>query len=374
MRTVLCAEGLYEPTVGLIEYLKRYPATRHDPVRILFGTRRTAVPPEVKNYRHVHLAGVMPGRGLRGLDLEYVRGGYSDVCSWLRTGALELDAVVAVGAIGTAGNVDLGVINGYLQPALDAARVLIIEAADFLPMVKGAASTARQADIIVKAPSADGFIPLVSSPDECTEAIAERVAELCELVGSLSLGVGRVAAALAERITPAAPLRIVAGAIDDSVLRLVERGVVSTRDPIVAMSVVGSPAVTSWASSDPRVYLRPSEVVHNSEWLARMDGLTTVLGALQVDRAGNVNAERISGQWISGLGGALDFAKGARAARGGLCVVALPSTSPNGASTLVESVDQVTVPARFVDVIVTEHGVAFSPGELPRIFPERSRR
>lgn len=367
MRTVLCAEGLYEPTSALTAYLDHYPATATDPVRLIFGARRTPIPDAVTSNPNVQLAGMMPGRGLRGRDLEYLRGGYSDICEWLQTGRLRIDAVVAVAGRDAAGGFSLGVVNGYLQLALNAAGTLVFEELHAMPMIQGAA-TSRRADLTIDAPTPGEFVPLAQEPDALTTAIADRVAEHCALAEVLSLGVGKVAAALAARMESESPLQVVAGAVDDGIRRLVERGLVAERMPIATMSIVGSPATVSWAASDPRVRLFPSDVIHNSRWLSTMDGFTSILGALQVDRQGNVNAESVGGRLVSGIGGARDFAEGAHASRGGRCIVCLPSRSPDGGSNLVDALEHITIPTQLVDVVVTEHGSAFTAQELPTIF------
>ena len=156
--------------------------------------------------------------------------------------------------------------------------------------------------------------------------------------------------------------------------RLDDAGALDSEAKIRAMSVLGGPEVTEWAARDHRVQLLPSTLLHDA-WLASHPRLVTILGALAVDSAGNVNCEQVGGRQISGLGGAPDFAAGAAASTGGLCIVALPSRDRSGRPTLSDALDMITVEARHVAAIVTENGTAVrgrSPkrwhADLQRIF------
>jgi acyl-CoA hydrolase len=83
-----------------------------------------------------------------------------------------------------------------------------------------------------------------------------------------------------------------------------------------------------------------------------------VLGAMTIDRAGNVNSELANGVHLAGLGGAPDFALGAHRSEGGASIFAVHSQGGNGVSRLVEVGAACTVAAEHVDFVVTERGVA----------------
>jgi acyl-CoA hydrolase len=110
-----------------------------------------------------------------------------------------------------------------------------------------------------------------------------------------------------------------------------------------------------FADANPSVGVYPSSVAHAPMPLSGLPGLVSVNSALEVDLAGQVNAETIQGRRISGVGGSYDFAEAATHSRAGLRVIALP------AKRIVRQLaagSTVTVPSALVDVIVTEKGVA----------------
>jgi acyl-CoA hydrolase len=123
------------------------------------------------------------------------------------------------------------------------------------------------------------------------------------------------------------------------------------------MSVVGNADLLDWASREDRVELMQSTAIHNPAWLAELPSFVAILGALTVDRCGNVNSEIIDGRLVSGLGGAPDFAMGAHGSAGGKSIVALRESRPGGKPAIVARLcGQPTIGAEFVDVVVTERG------------------
>lgn len=131
------------------------------------------------------------------------------------------------------------------------------------------------------------------------------------------------------------------------------------------MSVVGSRSLLDWSADEDRVELSSSTTIHDPVWLSRQDRFVCVLGALDVDIAGNVNSERVGSRAVSGRGGAPDFACGAHDSTGGLSVVALSSRDATGRSRLVDRVNDPSLDATIVDAVVTEHGVAVLTGLGP---------
>lgn len=105
--------------------------------------------------------------------------------------------------------------------------------------------------------------------------------------------------------------------------------------------------------------------------MAAIDRFIAINSAIEVDLTGQVNAEVISGVYVGGLGGQLDFMRGANASAGGRAIIALPATARNGtASRIVPSMTTVTCPRADVDAIVTEFGIA----ELRGLSLEERRR
>ncbi|HUJ66338.1 MAG TPA: acetyl-CoA hydrolase/transferase C-terminal domain-containing protein, partial [Acidimicrobiales bacterium] len=123
-----------------------------------------------------------------------------------------------------------------------------------------------------------------------------------------------------------------------------------------AAYVWGGPGLGSMLEAGS-LRLRGVDHIHDITAISGTDSFVAINTALQVGLDGAVNVESVAGRVVAGPGGHPDFAAGASRSRGGLSVVALPSTSA-GASTIVARPDVVSTARTDVDVVVTEHGVA----------------
>jgi acyl-CoA hydrolase len=360
MRVVLCAEGPVEPSAGLRHYLAASPATAADPVHLVFGMRRTPPPELVGLGNGLSVGTFLPGRGLRALaDITYHRSSYSEICASLLQGTFAPTTVIACAtAPDTNGSRTLGAVNGYLELALEAAEQIIVEEVDWLPRVPGAAPIPRRHEVVrtdhvVSEPQA-GFS---GAPGELDIAIARNVASLVPRDAAIALGIGRVNDAVAAELSGRGDVQVVTGVVTDAVRLLHER---SGRidQAIEAMSVVGSNELLRWSQSSGAVRLRPSTDIHEPRWLAAHERFVCVLGAIEIDMAGNVNAERAGSALVSGKGGAPDFARGAHESHGGRSIVALSAAHTQNRSRLLEAIDDPTIPGGWIDAVATERGTA----------------
>jgi len=142
----------------------------------------------------------------------------------------------------------------------------------------------------------------------------------------------------------------------------------------VAASALGSRDFYRWVGSHPDVALKPYRYTHSATVLAEIENFVSVNSAMEVDFHGQVNSEMLRGRQITGTGGAVDFMRGAAAAKGGRSVIALTSTAARGkVSRIVPRLaaeNAATALRTDVDIVVTEHGIA----RLRRLpLPERAR-
>jgi acetyl-CoA hydrolase len=121
---------------------------------------------------------------------------------------------------------------------------------------------------------------------------------------------------------------------------------------------MGTRAVFKAVNENPAFALRPIAYTHDPDVLASLPHLVTINSAIEVDLSGQMNCEVAGGRYVGALGGALDFLRGANRSRGGLPIIALPSTA-GGRSRIVDVLSgPVTIPRGDASVVVTEHGVA----------------
>ncbi|PAK24540.1 hypothetical protein CJD44_21905 [Streptomyces sp. alain-838] len=270
----------------------------------------------------------------------------------------------------------LGPSAGYARAALGAARLRIAEVDPDVPRTMGDTSVhVSWFDALAESTTP----PPAHTPakqSEVTRAIAAHILELLPERPVLQLGIGTVPEALIDALAEAevGGLRFV-GMGSDGMADLFERGLIdhdlrSPCPPISTPDLLGTRRIMEFADGNPAVGVYESTTAHAPALLAGRDRLVSVNSAIEVDASGQVNAEQLRGRQIAGVGGSVDFTEAATYSAGGLRVIALPSTTPDGEiSRIVVRLDAsrpVSLPRAMVDVVVTEHGVARLAGRSVR--------
>jgi acyl CoA:acetate/3-ketoacid CoA transferase beta subunit len=361
-RVVLCGEGPYEPSTALAGYLEARPPSGDSPVHIVFGMRRNAPPMLADRQPGLSVGSFLPGRGLSAIHaLAYHRASYIEICNALKSGTIRFDAVIACAApLGHPADsvYSLGGVAGYMGLAISSATEIFVERVAWLPHVAGAICVSSPAAIFSTSASPTERQAGLARPfDENDLKIAAHALSCFPASPTLAIGIGRIPDALSTLLCERRDITLLTGVIQESARAMSAAGALGGR-PVRAMSIVGDQQLLEWAAATRTVRLEPSTSVHNPHYLASQPNMVCVLGALQVDRRGNVNSETVNGRLVSGLGGAPDFARGAHRSPGGRCIIAMRSTGPSGSTLLADRVDNVSIPGADVDVVVTELGVA----------------
>jgi len=261
------------------------------------------------------------------------------------------------------GRYSLGLGDEWLSAAIDSARVVIAEVNDHVPWTHSRLLTASDLDVVVETSHPPAELPR-REPGELERRIAAHVAALVEDGDTLAVGLGTLPEAILAGLKEHRELGVHSGAIGDVVVDLTEAGVITNaRKPIdvgvtVAATLMGTRRLFAFASDNPFVALRDTRYTHDHARLASIDRFVAITSAFEVDLTGQINTETAGGAYIGAVGGAADFLRGARRARRGLPVVALPSRA-GARSRIVEQLDGPVSTARAdAGVIVTEFGVA----------------
>lgn len=197
------------------------------------------------------------------------------------------------------------------------------------------------------------------SADLVSEAIGRQIAALVPDGATIQAGLGKVPDAALRALRDHSVLRLHTGLIGDGALDLIRSGAMDSGASATVGVAIGS--LDLYAGLDhEHLQFRPVTVTHDPAKLAGIDRLVTINSAMEVDLFGQAYAEASSRGFLSGPGGASDYARGARQSRGGLRIVALPSTAgpisrivPPGSGSGPVSL------SRFdIDIVVTEHGFA----------------
>jgi acyl-CoA hydrolase len=295
---------------------------------------------------------------------------YSQLPAVLSAGPLRADVVLlSLPPAGPDGTFGPGLGADYIAPLVASARVVIAETNDQVPDVGSAARFSRaDLDVLVPVSCPPPQYP-APPPRDVEETIAGHIAGLIPDGATIQLGIGSMPSAVARRLRGHRDLGVHSGMISDAVAELIEAGVVTgarkSVDPgqVVTGFLMGSQPLLRLAAAGGAISLRDTRYTHDPAVLAAQYQLVAINSAIEVDLTGQVNAEMAGGRWVGGVGGAVDFARGAARSPGGVPVIALPSTavSPAGGamSRIVSTLSgPVTLGRADAGVIVTEYGRA----------------
>lgn len=309
--------------------------------------------------------------------LDIVPSNYSAFCADFAAGLHRADVVlIQLSSRNPARGLSASLSNDYVLEAARRARVVIAEINPDAPWTFGA-EWPQDIPLHVRVRARHRPVELASPPvDDVSRKIAMNAASLVPDGATLQFGVGKVPDAILSGLSHLRNLGIHSGLINDAVVDLIERGVVTNAakgiDPgmTVTNQLIGTARLYDFAHNNAAVEVRPASYTHAAGVLARINKLIALNSALQVGLDGSVNSETLNGVAVGAIGGQVDFVRGANASPGGRAIIALPATS-NGRSRIVPQVETVTTARGDVDAIVTEWGVAELAGCSLR---ERARR
>lgn len=297
---------------------------------------------------------------------------FSDVPSLLRE--LTVDAaVIQVSPPDRHGYVSCGVSVDYTLPAAKCAKTVIAQVNRRMPRTLG--------DTCLHVSEIDCFVeidhPVLEIPlpkiGEAEKAIGENCAKLVRDGDTLQLGIGAIPDAVLLFLKDKKDLGIHSEMISDGVVELIENGVITNArknlhpGKSVVSFLMGTKRLYDYADDNPAVAMYPVDYVNDPYVVGKNDNLVSINSCVQVDFMGQVAAESVGTTQISGIGGQMDFIRGARLSKGGRAVIAIASTAAGGKiSKIVPFLDQgaaVTTSRTDVDYIVTEYGIAHLRGK-----------
>jgi acetyl-CoA hydrolase len=211
--------------------------------------------------------------------------------------------------------------------------------------------------------------------------IGAYVADLVPDGATLQFGIGAIPEAVAAALSDKHDLGIHTEMMTDVVRQLVESGVVNGRAKeintgrVVATFMLGSQSLYDWADDNPMVEMRPADYTNDTAVIRRFKKMVAINSAIEIDLTGQVCADSIGARMYSGVGGQMDFIRGAALADEGRAIIALPATAGDGSISRIvpclrAGAGVVTTRAH-VETIITEYGVAEMHG---RSIPERARQ
>ena len=368
------------PSVLLDALVDRAPELRDVGVVHLHceGPGPHLAPPMAGHFRHRALfigpnarAAVNEGRA------DYVPVFLSDVPRLFHSGALPLDAVLVNATPPDAhGFCSLGVSVEAMHAAIRAARTVIVQLNQAMPRTLGESFIhVDDIDLAVEV-EVPPYEYAVSSIGDVERRIGEHVADLVPDGATLQLGIGAIPAATALALRDKRDLGIHTEMFTDPVVDLVEAGVVTgarkerNRGKIVTAFLMGSKRLYEFVGDNPMVEMRAVDFTNDTHVIRSFSRMVAINSAIEVDLTGQVCADSIGHRLYSGVGGQMDFIRGAAQAEEGKAIIALPSTAADGTrsrivATLAAGAGVVTTRAH-VRTVVTEWGVAELFGKSTR--------
>lgn len=364
---IVFGQGCGEP-LSLTEKLVEQRAA-YSGAGIFFGSgfSKTFQPEHADHLRFKGFGGVGTLRKLAAAGkLDPVPCHISSIAPLIRSGGIRTDVVLLqVSPANERGEHSFGLVNDYLRVAMEKARVVIAEVSTAIPWTP-CDRPLRQDEITVAVHTDRAPLELPAAPfGELERRIAAHLADIVPDRATLQVGIGAVPEAIVAMMADRRDLGVHSGMIGDSVMDLMERGVVTNAhkgmDPGVTVSGVlfGTTRLYRFADRNPQLRLAPTSYTHNLAVLSKLRNLVSINSALEVDLTGQVNAEAIGADHIGAVGGQVDFVRAAVQSEGGVSIIALPATGKKGDSKIVCRLSGPVTTARSdVDVIATEHGAA----------------
>lgn len=300
---------------------------------------------------------------------DYVPVFLSDVPRLFERGAIRLDAVLVNATPPDAhGFCSLGVSVEAMHAAIRAANTVIVQLNHAMPRTLGESFIhVDDIDLAVEvdvAPYEHG----IGEIGDVERRIGEYVADLVPDAATLQLGIGAIPAATAAALGDKRDLGIHTEMFTDSVIDLVEAGVITgvrkehNRGKLVTAFLMGTRRLYEFVDDNPMVEMRSVDFTNDTHVIRSFSRMTAINSAIEIDLTGQVAADSIGTRLYSGVGGQMDFIRGAALAPEGRAIIALPSTAGDGsisriAAQLGPGAGVVTTRAH-VRTVVTEFGVA----------------
>lgn len=293
----------------------------------------------------------------------------SEIPGLFQSGRLPLDvALIQVSPPDRRGYCSYGVEVGVTKTAAESAKIVIAEVNPRMPRTLGDSFIhVSKLDYVIEV---DYPLPEVNMADSSPEqaAIANHLAAIIPDGATLQMGIGGIPDAVLKRLHNHKHLGVHTELFSDGVVDLVEAGVITNErksfhpGKIIAGFVLGTHRLYDFVDDNPIVELHPTEYVNDPFNIAKNRKMVSINSAIQVDLTGQVCADSIGTSLYSGVGGQVDFVRGAARSEGGMPIIAMPSTAKDGTVSRISPAllpgAGVTTSRNDVHYIVTEFGVA----------------
>ncbi len=275
----------------------------------------------------------------------------------------------------------LGVEVGLTKTPAESADIVIAEVNEQMPRTLGDSFIhVSRLNYVVPVNYPIPEMPMSEEGDgERVKKIAENISDLIPDGATMQMGIGAIPDAVLSYLFHKKDLGVHSELFSEGVIDLVEAGVLTNArkslhpGKIVAGFILGTKRLYDWVDDNPLIELHRSEYVNDPFVIAQNDRMVAINSAIEIDLTGQVCADSIGPKFYSGVGGQLDFVYGASRSKGGVPIIAMPSTSTMRDGTVVSKIAVmlkqgagVVTSRNHVRFVVTEYGVAELYGKTIR--------
>jgi acyl-CoA hydrolase/GNAT superfamily N-acetyltransferase len=301
----------------------------------------------------------------------------SEVPALFASGHLPLDAaLIQVSPPDAQGFCSLGISVDIVKAAAQNARLVIAQINPQMPRTIG--------DTFLHVEQISAFVeheePLIewqpTLPDDVALQIGQHLSRLVSDGSTLQIGIGTIPDALLKALEEKNDLGVHSDMLSNGIMRLWQRGNINGRrkthhpNLVIGSFAMGTQELYDWVRDNPHVQFFPSDYTNDPGTISCHDNMTAINSAIAIDLTGQVSADNIGHRFYAGLGGQVDFLRGAARARGGRPIIALPSTAhtPEGKTVSrilpqLEAGSGVGASRADVHYVATEYGVAYLHGK-----------
>ena len=291
----------------------------------------------------------------------------SEIHNLFRRNLLPLDvAFIQVSPPDKHGYCSLGTSVDITLPAIQTAKKVIAQINPKVPRTHG--------DGIIHISQIDAAIEVdepifatsIATPTQIEQEIGKHVASLIEDGATLQMGIGGIPNVVLNNLKNHKNLGIHTEMFSDGILPLVKSGVITGKNKeiktgkLVTCFAIGSPELYDFIDDNPIVHFKEAAYTNDTAIIRRNPKVTAINSAIEIDLTGQVCADTIGKYQFSGVGGQMDFIRGAALSEGGKPIIAMPSITKNGISKIVPFLKEgagVTTTRAHVHYIATEYGV-----------------
>ena len=372
--------GCAEPETLVEALMRRAPELRNVEIvhMMTMGCAPYVAPEMAGHFRH---NAVFIGANVRAAindgRADYTPIYLSEIEGLFESGAMPIDvALIEVSPPDSHGFCSFGVGVDTTLTAAKCARYVVAQINDNMPRTYGDSFIhVNDIDALVESSRPLCALPKVLVTD-LQIAIARHVAGLIEDGAVLQTGIGGIPDAVLPMLMDRKDLAVHSELVSDGVIPLIEAGVLTGARKnfkprkIILGFALGSKRLFEFVDNNPIFEFHPTAYTNDPALIARNDKMVAINSALQIDLTGQVCSDSIGNQFYSGIGGQVDFLRGASRSRGGKPIIAISSTAKQGTiSRIVPTLDPgagVVTSRGLVRYVVTEYGIAYLHGKSIR--------